>query len=169
MRANIKKIITLYSLCLFMSSCEPINDCTIPAQSLDNISENVDTLSNAPEKLEIDGKIIESTYEMTLVTDKIPINQIFGNKMCKRILAVNLIDSKNKSGLFNEYTFQHYWLFSKEIKRLSEGNRFKYISNNNKTIDIINSAFVGTYDPILVIKIISKKTNNSYFLKSKER
>lgn len=165
-RKYLKKLTGIFILSMVINSCENLNRCDIQPKSLDSLSENLDTLSNAPEKLEIDNLLINSTHTISSLSDNRAIHNIpiIGNKGCETTFIVNLLDFKGTIGLFEKYEFEHYWYFSQKNNQLSEGNIIEY-SPNKSSLRIINSSFIEDEKPILIIKI-KDKNGKSYLLKS---
>lgn len=165
MKKQIKTLIIIFTLSTMIISCSSQDKCNITfLKNIDSISENLSILNNAPEKLEIDGRTIESGFNITSIADVRAIPEIF--KECANTFTVGLRDSKTGEGLFNQYTLEYYWLFSEEIKKSTEGNRYENSGNDNSVIKIINTPIVETFNIKLVIKI-KDKNGKSYLLKSK--
>jgi len=163
MKKKIKKLTAIFILSVIINSCGKQNSCEIPSKSIDSLSMNLDTLSSTPEKLEINGKTIESKFIVSDIPDIQAIPSFL--KHCERIFTVRLVDSKTKEGLFKEYSFEYYWYFSKESKQSVENSIIEYDPDNTK-VRLVNVGYVQGLDSILIIKIKNKTTNESYLLKS---
>lgn len=165
MNKHIKKIITISTISLIITSCGRYDRCpTTLSKSIETLSESLNTLNSVPEQLIINGKTIESTYDITSVYDVRAIPEIFKDN-CETKFTVKLLDSKTKQGLFNEYTLEYFWFYSEKTKRASENNEYENYSNDYTTIRILTTPMLETLETTLILKI-KDKNNKSYLLKS---
>lgn len=165
MKKQIKILTLISTLSIMISSCSSQSDCNnLQFKNINSLSENINYLNSTPEKIEVNSRTIESTYNIISVSDIRAIPEIFKDN-CPTKFTIRLFDSKTKEGLFKDYTLEYYWFFSEEVKKSSEGYRYENSGNDNSTIRILNTPYLDTFNNTLIIKI-KDKNGKSYLIKS---